>query len=152
MTYPSVFEPAVTQSLIDRVEKLSPDTQPGWGKMNVGQMLAHVNVAYEQTYDNPPPKPNFLMGWFLKKFVKPAVVGPKPYEKNSRTAPAFLITDERDFGKEKARLISYLNRVQQEGKTAHEGKPSPSFGPLTAQEWSTLYYKHLDHHLTQFGV
>ena len=152
MSYPSVFDPAVTEKLIQRVNQLQGTTQPQWGKMNVGQMLAHCNVAYDMAYDPNAEKPNFLVGKLLRWFVKPAVVGPKPYKKNSRTAPAFLITDERDFERERAKLIGYLRRVQAEGAAAHEGKASVSFGPMTAEEWSVLYYKHLDHHLTQFGV
>ena len=33
-----------------------------------------------------------------------------------------------------------------------EGKESNSFGPLTKGEWNNMFYKHLDHHLSQFGV
>ena len=152
MPYPSIFEPIVTQRLVERVEQLTPGTEPGWGKMNVGQMLAHVNVAYDMAYGVTPVKNNFLVRLMLKTFVKKAVVGPKPYPKNGRTAPVFLITDERDFGREQSKLLAYLRRVQTEGEAAHEGKQNPSFGVLTAEEWSVLYYKHLDHHLTQFGV
>jgi hypothetical protein len=38
------------------------------------------------------------------------------------------------------------------GADAFEGKESNSFGKLTASEWNIMMYKHLDHHLTQFGV
>lgn len=122
------------------------------GEMNIGQMLAHCNVAYEQVYENKHPKPNAFVRFMLKTLVKDAVVGEKPYKKNGQTAPAFLITDSRDFETEKKRLIEYLNKTQQLGESYFNGKDSNSFGALTKSEWNNLFYKHLDHHLTQFGV
>ena len=85
-------------------------------------------------------------------FVKPIVVNEKPYKKSSQTAPEFLIKDERNFEKEKQRLINYIQKTEQMGAPAFEGKESHSFGPLSPQEWNNMFYKHLDHHLTQFGV
>ncbi len=148
----NIFEKEVTDELIARINQLSPQSQAHWGKMSVSQMLAHCCVSYEMALENIHPKPNFLMRLMLKAFVKQAVVGPKPYAKNTRTAPAFLITDERDFEKEKNRLITYLKKTQELGESYFDGKESLSFGKLTKQEWSIMFYKHLDHHLTQFGA
>ncbi len=148
----NIFQKTISDEVISRINSLSPKTTPEWGKMNVAQMLAHCCVTYEMLYEDMHPKPNFLMKLMLKAFVKKAVVGPKPYPRNSRTAPAFLITDERDFEKEKARLIGYIERTQQLGEEYFDGKESHSFGKLSKEEWNTMFYKHLDHHLTQFGV
>ncbi len=148
----SSFNQNHTNEAIARINQLSPSSTPQWGKMNVGQMLAHLNVAYDMAYTDKYPKPNFLVRWMLTRFVKPAVVGPKPYEKNGRTAPAFLVSAEQDFEKEKKKLIDYVQQTQSLGADHFEQKESNSFGKLTAAEWSTLFAKHLDHHLTQFGV
>lgn len=137
---------------IDRINALTPDTKPGWGKMSVDQMLAHCNVAYEMTYDNIHPRPSGLKKFFIKLFAKKAVVGPDPYPKNGRTAPQFIVSDQRDFEKEKGRIITYLQKTQELGADHFEGKESHSFGPLTSKEWNVMFSKHLDHHLTQFGV
>ena len=88
----------------------------------------------------------------MKLFVKSAVVGPKPYKRNSRTAPVFIIADERDFEKEKGRLIDYINKTQALGASHFSQKESHSFGPMSSEEWNVMFAKHLDHHLTQFGV
>jgi hypothetical protein len=120
--------------------------------MAVGQMLAHCNVSYEMVYETKHPKPNSFKKFLLKQFVKNAVVGPKPYKRNSTTAPEFRVKENKDFGAEKQRLIDYLNRTQQLGEAHFEGNESHSFGPLTKEEWNTMFYKHLDHHLSQFGV
>ncbi|MCR9082275.1 DUF1569 domain-containing protein [Algoriphagus sp. NF] len=148
----NIFDPSTTSELIARIESLKPDSQPLWGKMSVDQMLAHCSVAYEMAYTDKHPKPNALMRFLLKTFVKSGVVNEKPYPKNARTAPVFIIADRRDFEKEKNQLIDYLKKTQELGAQHFEGKESPSFGPMTAQEWNNLFYKHLDHHLTQFGV
>jgi len=84
--------------------------------------------------------------------VKNAVVSEKPYPQNSRTAPQFLISDEREFNVEKQRLIDHIRKTQELGASHFEGKESNSFGALTAIEWNNSFYKHLEHHLTQFGV
>lgn len=148
----SVFNPADVAELTDRINKLTPQTQPQWGKMVVAQMLAHCNVSYEMVYTDKHPKPNAFIKLILKLFVKPTVVGPEPYKHNSQTAPAFLIKDERDFEAEKKRLIDHLNQTLELGEAHFDGKKSHSFGTLSFEEWNTMFYKHLDHHLTQFGV
>ncbi|MEM8523410.1 MAG: DUF1569 domain-containing protein [Bacteroidota bacterium] len=147
------FNEADTQATIARINQLTPDTQALWGKMSVAQMLAHCCVAYEMFYEKERfPKNNFIAKFFLKSFVKPMVVGPKPYKKNQQTAPVFLIKDERNFDAEQAKLIAFLEKTQQLGADHFHGKESHSFGKLTSDEWNVLFSKHLDHHLTQFGV
>jgi len=148
----NLFDASDLEETIDRINQLSSETKGQWGKMTVDQMLAHVNVAYEMAYEDKHKKPNFLMKLLLKTFVKSAVVNEKPYPRNSRTAPAFIVKGDKDFAKEKQRLIDYLRKTQDLGAVHFEGKESPSFGPLTTTEWNNLFSKHLDHHLTQFGV
>ena len=148
----NIFDPKVNSEMIARINQLTPETQAQWGKMNVGQMLAHCNVTYEMAYDDKHPKAKGFKKFLLKAFVKKIVVGEKPYAKNGRTAPEFIITDAREFEKEKARLTAYLNKTVELGADRFEGKESNSFGPLTKGEWNNMFYKHLDHHLSQFGV
>lgn len=150
--YPDLFDSTNVDAAIRRISALTPESQPTWGKMTVSEMLAHVNVAYEMVYTTKHPRPNPIMRWVLKKIVKERVVGPAPYPRNTPTAPAFRITDSRDFAVERDRLIAYLRQVASEGRKSFEGRESLSFGPLTASEWNGLFSKHLDHHLQQFGV
>jgi hypothetical protein len=147
-----VFAPTDTAEIIHRINQLTPDAQPLWGKMNVSQMLAHCNVSYELVYDNKHPKPNPVMRFILKTLVKNKVVSETPYKQSGPTAPVFKIKGDKDFELEKSRLISYINKTQQLGSAHFEGKESNSFGFLTAKEWNNMFYKHLNHHLTQFGV
>ncbi len=152
MSLPSVFNQEVANSLIERINKVTPQSQPLWGKMNASQMLAHCNVTYEYAFDERTDKPNFLVKWLLKKFVKQKVVGEQPYEQNMQTSPAFIIPDNKNFDTEKTRLINYIQKVVEKGVTYFDGKPSNSFDKLSKEEWNNLMYKHIDHHLQQFGV
>lgn len=148
----NIYDKEYTSQIIDRIQKLSPDTQPDWGKMSADQMLAHLNVAYDMSFTNTYTKPNAVAKFFLKLFVKKVVVGPKPYPKNGRTAPQFIISDARNFEEEKQKLIHYIEKVQNLGSSHFEGKESHSFGSLTSDEWNVMFGKHIEHHLTQFGV
>ena len=148
----NIFDPVVTAEVISRINKLQPSTQPQWGKMSVDQMLAHCNVTYEMAFENKHKKPNGFTQFLLKLFVKNTVVSDKPYKRNSKTAPQFLISDAKNFQAEKERLRGYLNKTQNLGASYFDGRTSHSFGKLTKQEWNNMFYKHLDHHLTQFGV
>jgi len=152
MALPNVYDSGIAEQLISRINLLTPTSQSQWGKMNVSQMLAHSNVTYEYVFDERNDKPNFIVKAVLKNFVKPKVVGESAYPQNSPTGPAFIMNGTKDFEKEKQRLIDYIRRVVEAGREAFEGKESSSFGILTAQEWNNMMYKHLDHHLSQFGV
>lgn len=148
----NIFDAHDVAELVARMERLTPATTPQWGTMTVDQMLAHCNVAYEMVYEHTHPRPNAVARLLLRLFVKQGVVGPKPYRRGTLTAPAFKMTGKKDFVAERARLIAYLHRVQAAGADAFHQRESLSFGPLTSAEWNVLFAKHLDHHLTQFGV
>lgn len=149
----NLFEKAGLEKTIERIEKLTPETQGEWGKMSVDQMLAHVNVAYDMFYNmDQHDRPGFIARFMIKMFAKNQVVGPKPYPRNGRTAPVFIIDGKRDFAREKEILLDNLNKTAAHGAHYFDGKESLSFGALSSQEWNTLFSKHLNHHLTQFGV
>jgi len=148
----SIFNATDVAKLIGRINKLTPSTQPLWGKMSVGQMLAHCNVSYEMAYTDKHPKPNALMKLVLKLLVKNKVVSETPYKNNNPTAPAFIIKEDKNFEEEKTRLIDHINQTLQLGEAHFDGRESHSFGTLSAAEWNNMFWKHLDHHLSQFGV
>ena len=149
----NVFDAQDAQEYINRINNLTPETQRKWGKMSVDQVLAHLNVAYDLTFTPEKfPKPNFIAKFLLSKFVKPKITNEIPYKQSLPTSPAFIIADERNFEEEKAKLIGNIQRVQQLGREAFEGKENINFGKMTAQCWNNMFAKHLNHHLEQFGV
>jgi Protein of unknown function (DUF1569) len=152
MALPNIFSKEVSDNIIERINKLTNNTQAQWGKMNVSQMLAHCNVTYEMAYEDIHPKPNFFMKFILKSFIKKTVTNEVPYKHNSQTAPQFIIKTDKNFDVEKNRLIQYIQKTQQLGEANFNGKESHSFGVLSSTEWNNMFYKHLNHHLSQFGV
>lgn len=152
MALPNIFSKEVNDSIISRIEKLQPSTTPKWGKMSASQMLAHCNVTYEMAFEDTIPRPGFIKKLLLNLFVKKSVLNEKPYPKNSPTAPQFQIKEDKNFTKEKQRLIDYINKTHSLGANHFDGKESHGFGNLSADEWNNMFYKHLQHHLEQFGV
>jgi hypothetical protein len=152
MALPNIYEQGTINTILDRLEKLTPQTAPQWGKMNAPQMLAHLNVAYDIDNGKMEAKTPALVKFMLRLFLKPVLVNEKPYKTNSRTAPAFIINSEKDFETEKQKLIANIKETQAKGPSFYEGRESASVGKLTAIEWNNMYYKHLNHHFTQFGI
>ena len=149
----NVFDAKDAQEYINRINNLTPETQRKWGKMSVDQVLAHLNVAYDLTFTPEKfPKPSFIAKFLLSRFVKSKITNEIPYKQSLPTSPAFIIADERNFEEEKAKLIGNIQRVQQLGREAFEGKENINFGKMTAQCWNNMFAKHLNHHLDQFGV
>ncbi len=148
----NIYDRTDADFLLSRLNKLTPGTRPEWGKMDVGQMLAHLNVQFEMAYSDLHPKATGIKKFLLTLFVKNGVVNEKPYPKNSRTAPAFIQISGKDFNLEKERLIDFINKTQKLGEEHFEGKESLSFGVLTPREWNNSFVKHIDHHFKQFGV
>lgn len=148
----NIFEKSDVQVIINRINKLTPQTQALWGKMNVSQMFAHCSVAYEHVYTDKHPKPNFMMSLMLKLFVKKIVTGTKPYKKNGPTAPSFIIVEQKEFEFEKNRLIDFIHHTLDLGAEHFDGKVSVNFGKMNKDQWNNMFYNHLNHHLSQFGV
>lgn len=152
MALPNIFEASTTKDLIHRINQLTPMTQRRWGKMTVDQMLAHICVPYEQALGERNDGPSMFMKIMLRLFFKNSMVNEVPYKQNLPTAPSFIVVDRRDFEREKARIIAYIERVEKLGAEHFENKEQITLGKLKSIEWNNLLYKHTDHHLRQFGV
>ena len=147
----SLFDNAAYEEITGRMNKLSASSQRQWGKMDVAQMLAHCKEAFKVPLsEKPPPKmyPLALIGWMMKS----KLYNDSPWGKGLPTAPTFKIINERDFEKEKAELTILINKFHQSGAAAAEKIVHPVFGKFTGEQWGMAMYKHLDHHLTQFGL
>jgi hypothetical protein len=147
----NLFEREATDEVLSRIDKLRPDSQRQWGKMNVAQMMAHCSAAFEMAcgHNNPP---RMLIGRVLGPFFKPIYTNEKPFSQNNPTDKSLVISDARDFQREQQLLRSKVCEFAEGGEAACTRHPHPFFGPLTPQEWSRGMYKHMDHHLRQFGA
>jgi len=144
----SLFEESAYTEIKTRFNALTTKHQPSWGKMNVGQMVTHCQFPLKVALSEKPRKRSWNP---LPLLFKKSLYSDKPWRKNLPTAPAAKITDQRDLEAEREKLLSmvdafYAKRNQQEWQT------HPMFGDFTHEQWGKLEYKHLDHHLVQFGV
>jgi hypothetical protein len=146
----SLFNKQDNREIIDRINKLTPETQRVWGTMSVDQMLAHCQPSLKVALGELKLK-HSLIGKLFGKIAKRKLVDEKPFKKSLPTAPEFKAPNKAVFNEEKTKLINLLERFQQAGPEGLMKAPHPFFGPLTEQEWDILQWKHLDHHLRQFG-
>ena len=150
-----LFDPEENNFIKVRINKLTPSSRPLWGKMNVSQMLAHLQAPMSVAFGQLKLKGG-LMGFLFGKIAKKQILLDKPFKKNLPTMKEFKFAAkdfaEKDFVSEKNILLSYVDRFITEGPEIITNKTHPFFGKLTLEEWDTLQWKHLDHHFRQFGV
>jgi hypothetical protein len=144
----SLFDAETLRNVEERIGAIRPDTEPLWGRMNPAQMLAHCAEIQEVWLGKKLEGTPFYVR-LLGPLVKGIVVGDRPYRKNSPTHPQYRISDPRDFEAEKARLVAALRAWAQAPR--HEFR-HPIFGRMTVEEQGWACYRHLDHHLSQFGA
>lgn len=147
----TLYEKKSLDEIIIRITRLNPNSQRLWGKMTVDQMLAHCSIGLE-TALGLKYFPQLMMGKLIGRFFKSFGVGDRPISKNGPTNPGFIITQTMGFGKEKENLIALAKQFSEGGESKCTSNPHSFFGKLTPAEWGMLMYKHLDHHLKQFGV
>jgi len=123
----NLYNEADKNEILNRLENLKVDAVRQWGKMNIVQMLAHLNVSLETSLGKNFPKRAFI-GRLIGKLVKKRFINDQPMPKK-------LITLFYNNGREKC--------------SQH---PHSFFGKLTPDEWGILQWKHFDHHLRQFGA
>lgn len=145
----SLFNTFDNEELINRIDKLTPETAAQWGKMRVDQMLTHCQRPFEVAYGELPLKRG-LIGILFGGMAKKQLGGPQPFKPNLPTHPRFVVVDQRVFNDEKNKLVSLIKRFT--SPTAIKLDTHPFFGKMSSREWDNLMWKHLDHHLRQFGV
>jgi Protein of unknown function (DUF1569) len=145
----NIFNNAVKDDMVQRINKLTAESQPLWGKMNVAQMLAHVQVPIGVGLGKYTVR-RTLMGRIFGPMAKKILYNDKPFKRNLPTDPSFaMISQQKDFKTEKQNLLKLLAEFKSDSLI---DTPHPFFGKLTKDQWSIGTWKHLDHHLQQFGV
>lgn len=147
----NLFDKDCYEEITQRMNALTPSSERQWGKMDVAQMLAHCKAAFSVPLSEKKMPRSFLgllIGWMIKNKLH----NDEPWKKSLPTAPQFIIKDQRDFEKEKKELSELVNRFYTGGPENAGRFPHPMFGSFTKEQWGKAMYKHLDHHLKQFGV
>jgi hypothetical protein len=147
----NLYEPETVVEVISRIDKLQPTTERQWGKMDVAQMLAHCSATMDMASGRLNP-PRILIGRLIGPVFKSIFINEKPFGKNGPTDKKLIISDRREFAREQAGLKLRVRQFHEAGDAGCTRHPHPFFGKLAAQDWSRGMYKHLDHHLRQFGA
>ncbi|MBI3817578.1 MAG: DUF1569 domain-containing protein [Planctomycetes bacterium] len=145
----TIFEPGGRDAILKRIQSLTNKSTPAWGKMNVSQMMAHCAAAMRVPTGDLILKKTWLR--IIGSMVKKSMLSDKPWKPNMPTAPEFKITNTGPFDEEHATMLAVFNKLAR-GREAVKVYDHPFFGKMTFEEWGRLHYKHLDHHLRQFGV
>jgi hypothetical protein len=147
----NLFNKEDNQKIIDRISKINSESKPLWGKMSAAEMLFHLQQPLRVGFGEKKLKRS-LLGKLFGNIAKKQVLSGKPIKKGLPTDVNFKPKGNHDLEKEKAGLIEIVSRFAKGGREALTKEPHPFFGRLTPEEWNILTWKHLDHHLTQFGA
>jgi hypothetical protein len=146
----NIFDIEGNANLIRRIESLTPQSRPLWGKMTVSQMLLHCQKPLDVAEGTLLLKRG-IIGFLFGKMAKRDFLKRPQFQKNLPTAPSLKIVDAANFEKEKETLLNQVVRFRETGPGIIKNTKHPFFGEMSIEEWGILQYKHLDHHLNQFG-
>jgi hypothetical protein len=148
----NLFEAGTTKEIKERIARLGPGNQRQWGKMTAAQAMAHCSTTMEWAVGDKV-EPRMFLGRILGPLVLSQVLkDEKPMGRNAPTAKSLVVKEDRDLGKECQRLSVLVERFTMGGPQGCTKHPHSFFGQMTPEEWAQLMYKHLDHHLRQFGA
>jgi len=147
----NLFQPEAATGIVMRIAALKPEAHALWGKMNVAQMLKHCQAPLEVSLGERNLKHSFI-GKLFGKVAKKKMLGEEPFKKNLPTDASFVVKDERNFYDEHHKLMSLIRQFSETNPDTIAAKVHPFFGRMTKEEWGILSWKHLDHHLKQFGA
>jgi hypothetical protein len=148
----NLWQPETVQELKQRISHLRPDSTRLWGKMTPAQAMAHCTIGMELACGDRRP-PRMFIGRLIGRVIKSkAFQESEPMRRNSPTIPGFQVSDDRDLALESEKLSRSIDRFAATGPAGCTTHPHSFFGHLTPDEWSMWMYKHIDHHLQQFGV
>lgn len=139
-------------NLIERLNRLSGDHKALWGKMTVNQMMSHLVQSADLPFTSGlPDKSNFMS----RTLIKPLILYVLPMPKNVKTSPGFNQQQNgrkpQEFSSDRQIVIDSIDTLGNLS-VAHPCLSHPMFGKMSAKEWAYIAYKHIDHHLKQFGV
>jgi hypothetical protein len=146
----SLWNSVDRQQILDRVSVLDPSHQRRWGKFTCEQMICHLADALRMTTGELKiPLRHTPLAWFP---IKQLVIYTLPFPKGAPTAPELLQPKSGEFDSKVADLREMIGRFSQLQGKMSEWPAHPAFGAMTERSWGVLAYRHIDHHLRQFGA
>jgi hypothetical protein len=145
---PTLLNSAEREALLKRLRALPPAATARWGRLTAPAMLCHLNDSLRIALGDVPCKPTHNL--ISRTLGKALVVNTdlKPPRGKIKTAPEMLASRPAAWDADLATCLQLVERVAA-GKA---GAVHPAFGPLTPEEWGRMSWKHMNHHLEQFGA
>jgi hypothetical protein len=145
----TIFDPATNSQLLARLSRLTPEARPAWGRMTAPQMVAHLIESGRLASGELVCASKRLPIRFFP--INSLIVRCAPFPKNAPTAPELLARRPATWEGDVAELSALVGRLA--ARSPREAWPEhPAFGKLSGKTWGVLVYRHVDHHLHQFGV
>ena len=143
---PTLLDSADRAALLERLRRLQPSTRPQWGTFTAPRLVCHLADALRIGLgDRTAQRVDTLVSRTLVKWL--VVYSPlRPPPGKIQTAPEMLATEPTSWAEDLATLEQLVARSATPAAAVH-----PFFGPLTPDGWGRLGWKHMDHHLRQFG-
>ncbi len=138
--------------ILNRLNTLTGDEKPLWGKMTIDQMMSHLVQAADLPFKAIlPDRSNFVS----RTFIKPLILYVLPMPKEVKTSPEF---NQQENGRKPEEFLAdrqiVIDSINTLGSISldHDCLSHPMFGKMNAREWALIAHKHIDHHLKQFRV
>ena len=151
----TLFHQSTVGQTLQRIDRLQITSQPLWGKMTVNEMICHVSDPFRDFLKIRNTKP--VTPVFLRPLMKWMLLNKKPFSKNAPTVKPYLQspkgggTKPTDFQIDRTELIELITKFSKLDDTFPLGTHA-ALGQLSKQQAGLFMWKHLDHHLRQFGV
>jgi len=148
----TLFDPPPKDRILARIDSLRPGSPRAWGKMDPAQMLSHCALGMEAATGDA-----VLHSPFMAKLIGPLfkgwMLGPKPSRRTRRRTRCSCWTSRRASSRRRRRVSSRSSAKFHDAGPVSAAKFRHAFvQKLTGDEWGLLQWKHLDHHLRQFGA
>jgi hypothetical protein len=146
----TIWQDDTRRELQGRLATLTPDRRAQWGKMSAPEMVCHLSESMKMAIGDLPcaAKNSPLRHAPLKQII----VYFAPWPKGVPTAPELLARVPASWSSDLLELNALVDRVAERRNDASTWPEHPAFGKLSTRAWGRLVYRHIDHHLRQFGA
>jgi hypothetical protein len=145
----TMWDGDAARSVRDRIGTLTPGHTARWGRMSAPQVVCHLADSLRMALGELAVAPKNLPIRYPP--LKQLIIYVAPFPKSAPTAPELLARAPSEWNADVSDLRSLIDRFAARGPNA-TWVEHPAFGKLSGRAWGALAYRHMDHHLKQFGV
>lgn len=146
----SVLSDVDRAAILARISTVTSTSTPRWGRMDAAAMLDHLRLSARMALGELPVTCKAKRVFQVFPF-KHLLLHVAPFPKGAPTAPELLAFEGSSVDAIRSDLAVLVQRIGA-GPRDGDGPVHPLFGPLSFREWGVATYKHIDHHLRQFGA